>query len=339
MSTAAPLVLGADVGGTNTKIALARVEAGRARVLERQVYKSREHVSLESVIEAFLRRPEVAASTESIAGACFAVAGPVEHGRGRLTNLPWQPDEMEIAQRFTFARVRVINDFAAAGRGIEFLEKTDLLTLQGGTEEAHASRVVVGAGTGLGVSLLDWDQTGYEIHPSEAGHTDFAPIDALHVELLAHLRREFSRVSHERVICGAGLARILDFVEESGVGTPSNELKEAMARGDAPGAISEFALAGRDAAAVCALDIFVRAYGSFAGNMALIMLAHGGVYIAGGIAPKIAPKLQDGAFISAFRNKGRFGRVLETIPVHVVMNDHVGLYGALAEAAHPGMIV
>jgi len=332
------LVVGADVGGTNTKMALARFEGAIPVMAALHVYKSGEHASLESVIETFLRRPDVAPHAEAVAGACFAVAGPVVHGRGRLTNLPWQPDETELAQQFKFPRVRIINDFAAAGRGIEHLGRGDLETLQAGAPGLGAARVVLGAGTGLGVAMLDWDGDGYEVHPSEAGHTDFAPVDGVQVELLAYLRGEFRRVSHERVICGAGLKRVFDFVEHSGAAVPSAALEAAMVAGDAPGVISEFALSGRDEAAARALEIFVTAYGSFAGNMALTMLAHGGVYLAGGIAPKIISKLKEGAFMRAFTDKGRFSTVLESMPVHVVMNDHVGLYGALAEAAHPGRV-
>lgn len=338
MSMNERLVVGADVGGTNTKIALARVVGRQPVIMERAIYKSREHAALDSVIAAFLERPQVAPHASSISGACFAVAGPVEHGRARLTNLPWEPDQLEIARRFGFPRVLIINDFAAAGRGVEHLAPQDLLTLQAGITEPAASRVIVGAGTGLGVALLDWDENGFEVHSSEAGHTDFAPVDALQVELLAYLRTEFSRVSYERVICGSGLARLLEFIAKTGAATPSAELRRAMQQGDPASAISEFALTRRDEAAVRALDMFVCAYGSFAGNMALVVLAHGGVYLAGGIAPKIVSKLTDGAFMRAFTNKGRFRSVLETMPVHVVMNDHVGLYGALAEAAHPGRI-
>lgn len=338
MSAHTPLVVAADVGGTNTKIALARFEGRTPEILERHVYKSGKFGALGSVIETFLARPAVAAHARALDGACFAVAGPVQDGRAKLTNLPWQPDEREIAARFGFPRARIINDFAAAGRGIELLSTKDLLTLQSGRVLERGSRVVVGAGTGLGVALLDWDEAGYEVHPSEAGHADFGPIDAVQLDLLVHLRREFSRVSYERVVCGSGLARILGFVEQSGAASPTPELKAAMAQIDPARAITDAALAGADPAAVRALEIFVTAYGSFAGNMALAMLAQGGVYIAGGIAPKIAAKLTDGTFIRAFTAKGRFRALLETVPVHIVMNDHVGLLGALAEAAHPGLI-
>ena len=330
MSRAAALVLGADVGGTNTKLALARIGSGAPRLLEMRSYASREHATLEHVVETFLR--EAAQDAKGVRAACFAVAGPVEHGRGKLTNLAWQPDEQVIAQHFGFPHTCVINDFAAAGIGIGQLAPTDLLTLQEGHAEEGGDRVVVGAGTGLGVALLEWSGTRYVVHASEAGHTDFAPNDALQDDLLAHVRREFPHVSYERILSGAGIARILAFLEASGAGATSPALKAAMARGDPARAITESALEGRDPVAMRALDVFVAAYGSFAGNMALTMLARGGVYIAGGIAPKIASKLADGTFRRAFAAKGRFRSLLESLPVHVVMNEHVGLYGAVVEA-------
>lgn len=327
------LVLGADVGGTSTKIALARFESGEPVLIERKVYASARYPALERIIEAFLAEDAVAPHVPAIQAACFAVAGPVEGGRGRLTNLPWEADEAGIARRFGFGAARVINDFAAAGLGVAHLGSDDLLTLQRGTVLERGERVVVGAGTGLGVAVLDWDDTYYEVHPSEGGHSDFAPVDALQDRLLAHLRRQYPRVSYERVVSGSGLIRILTFLQESGAGAPSDLLKEALANDSGAAAITELALSKQDPLAVQALDLFVSAYGAFTGNMALVTLARGGVYIAGGIAPKIAAKLQDGSFIRAFTAKGRFKSLLETMPVHVVMNDQVGLYGALAQAS------
>jgi len=333
MNAQAALVIGADVGGTTTKLALASFESGTPRLLGRENYPSQQFASLELVIEAFLSETAVAPFARSIAGACFAVAGPVEHGRASLTNLPWRPDEMEIARRFGFPRVRMVNDFAAAGHGIAYLSGNDLLTLQAGHPMEHEPRVVVGAGTGLGVATLDWDETAWEVHPSEAGHTDFAPIDALQDQLLCFLRTRFGRVSYERVISGPGLPRIVEFLESNGNALRSPVLAAAMRTGDAAKAITECALSKRDDLAVRALDIFASAYGAFAGNMALATLAHGGVYIAGGIAPQIADKLLDGTFMGAFAAKGRFQKLLRAVPVYVVMNNQVGLYGALAEAA------
>lgn len=333
MSEGSLFVIGADVGGTTTRIGLATIEGGTPVLRHRSLYPSREYGSLDDLIAAFLSQPAVAPCAASVAAACFAVAGPVEGGRARLTNLPWQPAETEIARRFRFPRVRIINDFAAAGLGVEQLSAADLMTLQAGTPIEHADRVVVGAGTGLGVALLDWDGDHYEVHASEAGHTDFAPVDAVQDALLAHLRTRFPRVSYERVLSGKGLRHIFDFLVDSGAGTPTPELSHALGLDDSARAISEFAMTGADALAQKTLDIFVTAYGSFAGNMALTMLAQGGVYVAGGIAPKIAAKLQDGTFMRSFTAKGRFYSFLESFPVHVVMNDQVGLYGALTEAA------
>ncbi len=332
MSAEGPLVVGADVGGTTTKIALARFDAGVPLIIQRHVYPSVQYRALEDVIAAFLSSSEVLPYATAVRGACFAVAGPVEHGRGSLTNLPWRPDETEIARRFGFSHVRIINDFAAAGHGIAYLAADDLLTLQQGRPIDREPRVVVGAGTGLGVAILDWDNDGWEIHASEAGHTDFAPIDPLQDQLLFHLRSVFGRVSYERVISGPGLPRIVEFLEHYGGTSPSLALSTAMREGDPARAVAEFALRKEDDVAVRALDIFVRAYGAFAGNMALATLAHGGVYVAGGIAPQIAKKLVDGTFMAAFAAKGRLEKLLQAIPVYVVMNNQVGLYGALAVA-------
>lgn len=333
MSARETMVIAADVGGTNTKVGFAGVEAGRPVLLEKHVYPSQQYAGLEIILDEFLARPALVPHAAAVGAACFAVAGPVDQGRAKLTNLPWRLDEASIAQRYGLPHVRIINDFAAAGLGVDHLAADDLRTLQTGEPEARAQRIIVGAGTGLGVALLDWDDEGYEVHASEAGHMDFAPTDARQDALLAHLRQAFARVSYERVVCGAGLTRIFCFIEETEGSRPSPELKDAMSTGDPAKAITDFALNGKDETAVAALDLFVTAYGAFAGNMALAMLARGGVYIAGGIAPKIAAKLEDGAFIRAFTAKGRFSRLLESMPVHVVMNEHVGLYGALAEAA------
>ena len=327
--SAAPLVLGGDIGGTNTKLGLAALD-GDARPAAVKRYASRDYRTLEHAVETFLSDAGVAAG--DVKAACFAVAGPVDHGRAALTNLPWRLEETALARHLGIGRVSLINDFSAAGRGIALLAPSDLLTLQEGKADAEGDRVVVGAGTGLGVALLDWSSTHYVVHASEAGHTDFAPNDVVQDELLAYLRREFPHVSYERVVSGAGIGRILAFLEYSTRRARSPELATAMAHLDPARAIAESAIARRDELAVQALDLFASAYGSFAGNMALTMLAHGGVYVAGGIAPKIAAKLTDGAFIRAFRDKGRFRTLLESLPVRVVMNEHVGLLGALAEA-------
>ncbi|MBI3935405.1 MAG: glucokinase, partial [Betaproteobacteria bacterium] len=244
----------------------------------------------------------------------------------------WRLSAASIAGAFGFGKVRLINDFEAAGLGIASLTAEDLATLQTGTPVPRGMRLVLGAGTGLGVAVLAWHGDGYVVHPSEGGHTDFAPLDETQDALLQYLRRSFGRVSYERAVSGPGLMRLFSLLEESGAGVPSKPLLEAIQRQDPAEAIAEFAASRLDPLAVHALDLFVAIYGAFAGNMALTVLARGGVYIAGGIAPKIVTRLQEGGFMRAFTDKGRFSALLATVPVHVVMNPKVGLFGALAAA-------
>lgn len=325
-------LLAADVGGTKTAVALA--EAGSPpRIIAQRVFASQGYPSLQSLVLEFLDDARAAAPEATPVAACFALAGPVDGRFGTLTNLGWKVEADAMERQFRIERVKLVNDFAAAGRGIESLAPADIETLQAGQPVERGVRLVVGAGTGLGMCLITWQGSRYAVHASEAGHADFAPVNAVQDQLLLHLRREFGRVSYERVVSGPGLARIFSFLQASGSGTPSPELQKALQKRDgAAEVIAEFAAAREDPVAVRAVDIFVTAYGSFAGNMALAALARGGVFLAGGIAPKIASKLKDGVFMGAFGNKGRFSDLLATIPVHVVMNPQVGLLGALLEA-------
>jgi glucokinase len=327
------VVIAADVGGTHSKLALAVSDEVGSRIVVRKVYASGEHAGFETILQQFLDEPEVMPHAADVCAGCIAVAGPVENGVARLTNLPWSIEEDDLARRFSIPQLSVINDFAAAALGIARLEVSDLLTLQVGVAVPHANRVIVGAGTGLGVAWLTWNEGRYCVHPSEGGHADFAPMDETQDRLLQHLRSELGRVSVERVLSGDGLTRIFEFLrQERGAAAPTQALLDAMALGDDAGAISKLALEKCDLLAQRALDVFASAYGAFAGNMALTALAHGGVYIAGGIAPKIAAKLEDGTFMRAFVAKGRLRSLLETIAVHVVINPYVGLLGATAEA-------
>jgi len=328
-------LLAADVGGTKVAVSLAVAgAAARPEIVAQQVYACREFAGLQPLLENFLKLPVVAERRGEIAAACFAVAGPVASNSTTLTNLGWAIDGNALAVKLRLPEVRLMNDFSAAGRGIGRLAPGEIETLQAGNPVARASRLIIGAGTGLGVGLLTWQDDGYAVHASEAGHADFAPVDELQDRLLAHLRRSFGRVSYERVVSGPGLMRIFSFLQETGAGIPSKQLQEALKqRVDTAEVISEFAMARLDPLAVRALELFVSIYGAFAGNLALTTLARGGVYVSGGIAPKIAPTLKEGAFLHAFVHKGRFSDLLAAMPVRVVMNPHVGLYGALLEAA------
>jgi glucokinase len=326
-------LLVADVGGTRTTMAIGTASPAPA-ILVHRIYPSQDYPGLEAIVADFLARPEVLPQAGGIGAACFSVAGPVAANTSTLTNLGWKVDGAALSHALHLPVVKLINDFTAAGQGVSLLPATDLETLQAGRPVERGTRLVVGAGTGLGVGLLTWQGGGYTVHPSEAGHADFAPLDETQDQLLAYLRRTFGRVSCERVVSGPGLMRIFSFLQETGAGMPSRQLLDASKkRDDTADLISEFALGKLDPLAVRALDLFVTIYGAFTGNMALATLAHGGVFIAGGIAPKIIAKLRDGTFVRAFTSKGRFSDLLAGVPVHVVKNPQVGLLGALDEAS------
>ncbi|MGW8183445.1 MAG: glucokinase [Burkholderiales bacterium] len=330
---AARYLLAADVGGTRATIALASEGRPWPAVAVQSVYESQRFDSLKAVIETFLARPDVAPHRKGVQAACFSVAGPVAMNSVTLTNLGWKVRGDALAAELGVPEIRLLNDFAAAGLGIPRLAPGELEALQTGHPVAGGTRLILGAGTGLGTGFLTAHGDGYVAHSSEAGHADFAPVDELQDKLLVYLRRVFGRVSYERVVSGPGLMRIFSFLQESGAGVPSKQLQEAARNNaDTAGVIGEFGLAKRDPLAARALDIFASAYGAFAGNMALATLARGGVYLAGGIAPKLAGKLKDGTFMRAFTRKGRFAELLSSMPVHIIMNPMVGLLGAAAEA-------
>lgn len=330
---AARYLLAADVGGTRTAVALAIEGRPWPAVAAQAVFESQRFDGLKAIIGNFLERPEVAPHRKGVAAACFSVAGPVAMNSVTLTNLGWKVRGDALAVELGVPEVRLLNDFAAAGLGIPRLTPDELETLQAGYPVAGSARLILGAGTGLGTGFLTAHGDGYVAHPSEAGHADFAPVDEFQEKLLVYLRRTFGRVSYERVVSGPGLMRIFSFLQETGAGIPSRQLQQAARNNaDTAGVIGEFGLSKRDPLAARALDIFASAYGAFAGNMALVTLARGGVYLAGGIAPKLSTKLKDGTFMRAFTGKGRFADLLTTMPVHIIMNPNVGLLGAATEA-------
>ncbi|MDQ1363132.1 MAG: glucokinase, partial [Pseudomonadota bacterium] len=258
-------------------------------------------------------------------------AGPVSHRTAQVTNLPWSINADSLQQQFNIAHVELINDFAAIGYGIDCLQQQDFVDLQAGHALDKATRVVIGAGTGLGEGYLVWQDGGYVPLPSEGGHADFAPASEVQMNLLGYLQARFGHVSYERVVSGMGLVNIYDFLA---CNQPASiKLQQALLDGDDPAAIiAEFAMEKNEAVAVQALDIFIECYGAQAGNLALTCLARGGVYIAGGIAPKIMQRMQQGDFMRAFCNKGRFASLMQALPVKVIMNPEVGLHGAIRVA-------
>ncbi|MFN9491255.1 MAG: glucokinase [Betaproteobacteria bacterium] len=327
------LLLAADIDGTHATFALAEAGAGAPRIRVQQEYPSSEFQNFAPILQRFFERPEVAPQREAIRAACIAVAGPVKEGVSVLTNLGWQVEAAAVAEQFGLKRVSLINDFHAAGLGVGELQDGDFVALQSAEADAEAAAVIVGAGTGLGVGIITRDGGSLRVLSSEAGHGDFAPTDELQDRLLVYLRRNYGRVSWERVISGPGLMRIFAFLQDNGLGVPSKQLVAAMKKaGDPAAAITEYGLGKLDPLAVRALDLFIAAYGAFAGNMALNSLARAGVYVAGGIAPRIVSRLKDGHFMRAFTGKGAFTPLLSGIPVKVVMEPKVGLRGALRVA-------
>lgn len=333
----ASLLLAADVGGTKTELALGAFVNGRLDLAVRHRYASREHADFDALMDDFAQRASVQGLALAGACACIAVAGPVQGGRATLTNLPWRLESGALARRHRLDAACIVNDFEAVGHGLAHLSPAELRVLQPGIPQAGATRAVIGAGTGLGVAWITQDEGRSRVHPTEAGHLDFAPADGLQDELLAMLRHEFGHVSYERVLSGSGLTRLFRFLMEAGQGLPTTALENALAQDeDAASVISALGLSGRDPLAARALDLFVDIYGGFAGGIALAALPRGGLYVAGGIAPRIADRLADGRFMAAFRAKGRFAALLATIPVAIVMNPAVGLYGAFELARRPG---
>lgn len=318
------MILAGDIGGTKTVIGLFEEAGGTLRAAREETFPSRSHGALEEILDRFLGR----GSRPAIRAACFGVAGPVVDGRSKTTNLPWELDEVALARTVGAPRAKLLNDLEAAAYGMLFLAPGDLRTLHPGAGPRRGNIAVIAAGTGLGEGTLYWDGDRYHPIASEGGHADFAPRTDLEVELLGSLRREFGHVSYERLLSGPGLFNIYRFLRDSGYAEEPAWLREQLAGGDPSATITRLALAGGHPLCTASLDLFVAIYGAEAGNLALRCLAVGGVYVGGGIAPKILPKLQDGTFVRAFTEKGRLTELMRTIEVKVALNTDAPLIGA-----------
>lgn len=326
-------VLAGDIGGTKTLLQIAECKGARCRVIREQRFDSASYSTFSSIVEQFLEEEK----KHSIKSACFGIAGPIqEKTRGefvKVTNLPWEIHGPELERRFRIPRLRLINDFQAIGFGIEALKKKDLVVLQKGKTVKYAPRAVLGAGTGLGQGILIWNKDYYVPVATEGGHANFAPTNELQIELARYLLKTAGRTSWELVLSGHGLVQLYSFLKTRGSEPESAEVAGAM-HGDDPAAmITHAAMTRNDPLANKTLDLFVDIYGAQAGNLALTAGATGGVYIAGGIAPKIISRITDGRFMRAFLNKGKMQKYVATIPVQVVINPQVGLIGAVLAAA------
>lgn len=316
-----------DIGGTKTILQLA-VADGQTHVRFTQRYDSAAFATFSDILSDFLRR---AATPGVPAAACFAVAGPIAGQQATLTNLPWQISSAHIAHEFSIPAVKLINDFEAAALALESLPPNSLITLQAGQPHAQAMRVVLGAGTGMGVAWLTPVNNRYFAWPTEAGHIDFAPLTPLQIGLLEWLQQRFGHVSVERLLSGSGLTNIFKFLQTRTTtpGLPVIALEE-----DSGAAVTALAQTEQHPIAIQALELFAGIYGAYAGNLALAGLCRGGVYVAGGIAPKMLDTLSAGGFMQAFHAKGRFSALMREIPVHIVTNPELGLLGARQEAQH-----
>jgi glucokinase len=306
------MILGGDLGGTKTLLALAEVSDGRLRIGRQQRYASPDYANFEQVLADFL------ADAPPVEAACFGVAGPTDGESARLTYLPWHLDAKQLSQRFKIGRVTLANDFAAAANGLPQIEPAQILTLHTGQPIERAPRVILGAGTGLGVAGLVWDSDGYRVIPGEGGHLGFAPQTPEQGELWRWLLNQNGRVTTEDIVSGPGLARIYAFLGGSA---------------QQPESIGQAALAGDDPLAVHALELWLACYGAFAGDLALHWLARGGVYLAGGIAAKLLPHLDKTPFIGAFLAKREHAELVAAMPIHLLTAEDLGLRGALALAA------
>jgi glucokinase len=316
-------VLAGDIGGTNARLAIVEVDRDVARVIQSQQFMSRDFPRLAPIVRAFL-----ADVGEMPNRACFAVACPVLDGKCSGTNLTWDVDVRTLREAIGIPRTEVINDLHAIGHGLRRLDAADLMPLQVGEANECGVVAVIGAGTGLGEAFVTRRDDTYQVYSSEGGHTSFSAQSDLEWGLQRWLARRFGHVSYERIVSGPGLVHIYQYLRESGEAEEQVSVREEMERDDPAAVISRLALSGRDRLCARALDVFVSVYGAKAGNFALTVMATGGMYVAGGIAPRIVPKLRDGAFMTAFRDKGRLSDVLARIPVNIVTNPHVGLIGA-----------
>jgi glucokinase len=322
------MLLAGDIGGTKTNLAIFSPESGPRAPLVEATLPSGRYPSLEVLIGDFLAQVDLKPERASL-----GVAGPVVAGKATITNLPWVISETQLqtALGFSPGGVRLLNDLAAIAYSVPWLESYDLHTLNEGQVAPGGAIAVIAPGTGLGEGFLIWDGSRYRAHASEGGHTDFAPTNLLEVDLLRYLLDRFGHVSYERVCSGRGLPNIYAFLKDSGYAQESAWLAEQLAKADDPNpVIVKAALAGERQCELCVatLETFVSILGTEAGNMALNVLATGGVYLGGGIPPRILPALEGARFLEEFQAKGRMSDLMAKIPVHVILNPKVALMGA-----------
>ena len=321
------MLLAGDIGGTKTNLALFTNQGDWHDPVHEATFPSGNYPSLEAMVQDYLKQQQISA----IDHASFGVAGPVIEGHATITNLPWMMDEQHLQQELNIPSVSLLNDLEAIAHAVPYLDQRDLATIVQGEAEAEGAIAVIAPGTGLGEAYLTWNGSAYLAHNSEGGHADFAPTDAFELDLLRYLLERFPHVSYERVCSGKGFPNIYAFLKEQHLAEEPAWLAQQLAQAqDKTPVIMQAALNQSPPCdiAVKTLNTFVSVLGAEAGNMALKVLATGGVYLGGGIPPRILSYLTGERFIKAFTNKGRFGKLLSTLPVHVILNPKVALLGA-----------
>jgi glucokinase len=323
------LILAGDIGATNTRLAWFEVSNGALVADVARTYASHEHPGLDEIVATFLRE-----APRRLQHVCFGIAGPVREGRVEATNLPWVVDARWLATRLGLERVLLVNDLEANAWGLAALADADFAVLQPGRAAPTGNAAVISAGTGLGEAGLVWDGRQHRPVATEAGHADWAPQDELQLGLWRFLAAEVDHVSVERVLSGPGLHNVYRFLRDvQGLAEPG-WLTDALRSEEEPApVISRAGLEGRAEICIRALGLFVAIYGAEAGNLGLRMLATSGVYLGGGIAPRILPALRSRTFMDAFTGKGRLRPLLEDVPVRVILNDQAALLGAARRAA------
>jgi glucokinase len=316
------MLLAGDVGGTKTNLALFSADAGPTPQVQ-STFRSAKYDSLEAVVKAFL-----AQEGATVERAVFGVAGPVVDGHVEATNLPWVMDERSLAEALPVERVKLLNDLEATGYGVPNLTEEDLYQLNDAPAR-KGTKVVLAPGTGLGQAVLLYRDGRYHVLPSEGGHTDFAPNTLFQIELLRYLMGKFGHVSYERVASGSGIPNVYEYLKVNRFAPEMPVVAEALREADDPTpVIVEHGMNGTCELCQATLNTFVSILGAEAGNLTLQVMATGGVYLGGGIPPKILSKLRDGTFMASYVNKGRFADLLVQVPVYVILNEETALFGA-----------
>lgn len=323
------IYLAGDIGGTKTHLALFKEEKGRGVCIKEEKFPSQKYPNLRLIVKEFLKEVD-----EEISKGCFGIAGPVKKGKSQATNLPWLVESEALSRELSGKKVSLINDLEANAYGLNLLKEEEFFVLNEGDKGAKGNKALISAGTGLGEAGLFFDGKRHIPFACEGGHVDFAPRDELEDALLRFLRKKLGHVSYERILSGPGLYNLYQFIVEARVEREEDAVFKEIASGDSPRLISEKGLNGTSKACKKALEFFISIYGSEAGNVALKMFALGGVYLGGGIAPKLLPLFKGGIFLESFRRKGRFSHLLGAIPVSIVLNDNTALLGAMYYAKY-----